>query len=43
METSTVPIKEDTMVTIHLHQTTTATPGQFLAGLTDFGPGQVQS
>ena len=23
------------MVTIHLHQTTTATPGQFLAGLTD--------
>jgi hypothetical protein len=28
------------MVTIHLHQTTTATPGQFLAGLTDFGPGR---
>ena len=26
------------MVTIHLQQTTTATPGQFLAGLTDFGP-----
>ena len=26
------------MATIHLHQTTTATPGQFLAGLTDFGP-----
>ena len=23
------------MVTIHLHQTTTATPGQFLTGLTD--------
>jgi hypothetical protein len=28
------------MATIHLHQTTTATPGQFLAGLTDFGPGR---
>ena len=28
------------MSTIHLHQTTTATPGQFLAGLTDFGPGR---
>jgi hypothetical protein len=26
------------MVTIHLRQTTTATPGQFPAGLTDFGP-----
>jgi hypothetical protein len=26
------------MVTIHLHQTTTATPEQVLAGLTDFGP-----
>ena len=25
------------MATIHLHQTTTATPEQFLAGLTDFG------
>jgi len=28
------------MVTVHLHQTTTATPGQFLAALTDFGPGR---
>ena len=28
------------MATIRLHQTTTATPGQFLAGLTDFGPGR---
>jgi len=28
------------MPTIHLHQTTTATPGQFLAGLTDFGLGR---
>jgi hypothetical protein len=28
------------MVTIHLHQRTTATPAQFLAGLTDFGPGR---
>src|SRR5215472_2100216 len=31
-------IKEHAMATIHLHHTTTATPGQFLAGLTDFGP-----
>src|SRR4051795_1390640 len=28
------------MSSIHLHQTTTATPEQFLAGLTDFGPGR---
>ncbi len=28
------------MSTIHLHQTTTATPAQFIAGLTDFGPGR---
>src|SRR5206468_9548908 len=28
------------MSTIHLHQTTTATPAQFVAGLTDFGPGR---
>ena len=28
------------MATIRLHQTTTATPGQLLAGLTDFGPGR---
>jgi hypothetical protein len=28
------------MSTIHLTQTTTATPEQFLAGLTDFGPGR---
>src|SRR6516164_1417083 len=28
------------MSTIRLHQTTTATPEQFLAGLTDFGPGR---
>ena len=26
------------MATIHLHQTTTSTPEQFIAGLTDFGP-----
>ena len=26
------------MRTYHLHETTTATPAQFLAGLTDFGP-----
>src|SRR5262245_45216335 len=28
------------MSTIHLHQTTTVTPEQFVAGLTDFGPGR---
>jgi hypothetical protein len=26
--------------TIHINQTTTATPEQFVAGLTDFGPGR---
>ncbi|MFF0817178.1 hypothetical protein ACFYVR_18765 [Rhodococcus sp. NPDC003318] len=28
------------MTTIHLHQSTTATPEQVLSGLTDFGPGR---
>jgi hypothetical protein len=28
------------MSTIHLHRTTTATPEQYVAGLTDFGPGR---
>jgi hypothetical protein len=28
------------MSTIHLRQTTTSTPEQFIAGLTDFGPGR---
>ena len=28
------------MTTIRLHETTTATPEQFVAGLTDFGPGR---
>ena len=28
------------MSTIHFHKTTTATPEQFVAGLTDFGPGR---
>ena len=28
------------MSTIHFHQTTTSTPKQFIAGLTDFGPGR---
>ncbi|MFC6021405.1 hypothetical protein ACFP2T_35205 [Plantactinospora solaniradicis] len=28
------------MATIRLHQTTTATPEQFVAALTDFGPGR---
>jgi hypothetical protein len=30
------------MSTIHLEQTTTATPEQFVAGLTDFGPGRAK-
>jgi hypothetical protein len=28
------------MSTIHLHQTTTSTPPQYIAGLIDFGPGR---
>ena len=28
------------MATIHLHQTTSLTPDQYVAGLTDFGPGR---
>ena len=28
------------MATIHLHQTTTLTPEQYITGLTDFGPGR---
>ena len=28
------------MSTIHMHQTTAATPEQFLAALIDFGPGR---
>ena len=28
------------MATLHFHQTTTLTPEQFVAGLTDFGPGR---
>ena len=28
------------MATIHFHQTTTSTAEQFIAGLTDFGPGR---
>jgi hypothetical protein len=31
---------EKQMSTIHLHQTTTLTPEQYIAGLTDFGPGR---
>jgi len=30
------------MATIRLHQKTTATPEEFVAGLTDFGPGRKQ-
>ena len=28
------------MSTIHMHQTTTLTPAQYIAGLTEFGPGR---
>src|SRR5262245_45005769 len=30
------------MSTLHFHQTTTLTPAQFIAGLTDFGPGRAK-
>jgi hypothetical protein len=30
------------MPTFHFHQTTTSTPEQFIAGLTDFGPGRAK-
>jgi len=30
------------MSTIHFHQATTSTPEQFVAGLTDFGPGRAK-
>jgi hypothetical protein len=30
------------MSTIHMHETTTATPEQYIAGLTDFGPGRAE-
>src|SRR5499426_3653138 len=30
------------MTTIRLHETTTATPEQFVAALTDFGPGRAE-
>src|ERR1700758_732282 len=32
--------KGENMATIHLHQRTTLTPEQYIAGLTDFGPGR---
>jgi hypothetical protein len=36
-----IPIrKEHDMTTLHFHEPTTATPEQFLSGLTDFGPGR---
>ena len=31
-----------TQTGIHFHQTTTSTPEQFIAGLTDFGPGRAK-
>ena len=40
MDDSAVDAHSFRMSTIHLHETTTATPEQFVAGLTDFGPGR---
>jgi hypothetical protein len=40
VEADLTSIKELAVATIHLHQTTTATPEQIVAGLTDFGPGR---
>jgi hypothetical protein len=34
------PRREHAMATIHLKQTTTSTPEQLVAGITDFGPGR---
>jgi hypothetical protein len=34
------PKEKHRMSTLHFHQTTTATPEQFLAAITDFGPGR---
>jgi hypothetical protein len=34
--------KEASMSTIRLHRTTTLTPEQYIAGLTDFGPGRAK-
>jgi hypothetical protein len=35
-------LKRGRMPTIHLKETTTSTPEQFVAGLTDFGPGGLE-
>ena len=35
-----LPRTEEHLATIRVHQTTTLTPEQFVAGLTDFGPGR---
>jgi hypothetical protein len=40
MNEVTPPKEGARMSTIHLHQTTTSTPEQYVAGLTDFGPGR---
>jgi hypothetical protein len=34
--------ESNAMPTIHLHQTTNLTPEQYIAGLTDFGPGRAK-
>ena len=38
--TTVFTTRKKQMSTIHLHQTTTLTPEQYIAGLTDFGPGR---
>jgi hypothetical protein len=40
LNTDSVRDKEHFMSTIHFHQTTSSTPEQFIAALTDFGPGR---
>lgn len=39
---SVSPCERGTMFTIHMHQTTTLTPEQYIAGLIDFGPGRAK-
>ena len=41
-QTVFITTKEKQMSTIHLHQKTTLTPEQYIAGLTDFGPGRAK-
>jgi hypothetical protein len=40
MRVAEIHSRRSIMSTIHLHQNTTLTPEQYIAGLTDFGPGR---